>query len=307
MNVYISTTSFAQLSNKPLELLRNQNISFDVNDRGRKLTETELPSILAKYEGVIAGTEPYTKQVLESLLNLKVISRVGVGMDNIDLDFAKKRNIKVYKTKTTPTQAVAELTLGLILDVLRKISNQNHQLKNSIWKKQMGSILSGKTLGIIGLGTIGKKLVELTKGFELIYLANDIKQDAEFARQNNVEYCDLENLLKRSDIVSIHLNLSTDTHGLVDFQAIQKMKSEAILINTCRGEVINENSLVRALDEKVIAGAGLDVYCEEPYEGPLLNYDNVTTTPHIGSYAKEIRMQMELEAVKNLIRGFQNE
>jgi len=294
-------------SNEAIDLLHSQNIGYKINDKGRKLSDAEIPIVLANCDGVIAGTESYSKEVLKKVPHLKVISRVGVGLDNIDLDFAKKRNIKIYKTHTTPALAVAELTLGLILDILRKISNQNQELKNGIWKKQMGSLLFGKTLGIIGLGTIGKNLVEVSQGFKLQYLAYDIKQDIEFSEKYDIKYCQLDKLLAGSDVVSINLNLSEETNNIMDYNALNKMKKNAVLINTSRGEIIDETALATALDKELIAGAGLDVYREEPYNGPLLHYDNVITTPHIGAYAKEIRIRMELEAAKNLIKGLEYE
>jgi len=301
--VFISTTSFSQFSKKPLELMESEGLTINLNDKGRKLSENEIITALNGYDSVIAGTETYNENVLKRLPNLKVISRLGVGIDNIDLEFVKRKNIKVYKTQTTPAPAVAELTLGMILDLLRKISFQNNQLKNGTWKKNMGSLLSGKTLGIVGLGTIGKNLVEITQGFGLKYLAHDIQQDEGFVEKYKIKYCKLNELLASSDVVSIHLNLSEETNNLIDSDALNYMKRNAVLINTSRGEVIDEVALVKALDENNIAGVGLDVYRKEPYNGPLTNYNNVVTTPHIGAYAKEIRMIMELEAAQNLIEG----
>ena len=305
--IFVSTTTFSQYSNEPIQLLMSQGYDVVHNQLGRKLTEEEIKNDITVYDGILAGTETYSASVLNKATCLKVISRLGVGLDNIDLDFAKKRNIKIYKTQTAPAPAVAELTLGLILDLMRKISEQNHQLKNGIWKKQMGSLLFGKTLGIIGLGSIGKNLVEITQGFRLQYLAHDIIQDKEFMEKYNVKYCKLDELLAGSDVVTIHLNLSEETNNIIDSGALKKMKQNAILINTSRGETIVETALMEALDRELIAGAGLDVYREEPYNGSLLQYNNVITTPHIGAYAKEIRMQMELEAAQNLIKGLKNE
>lgn len=302
-NIFISTSTFAHFSKKPLELLKSEGFKVDLNSFGRKLSEEETVKALRDCDGVIAGTEVYNKYVLNNLERLKIISRLGIGLDNVDLQYAENRRIKVFKTKTTPALAVAELSLGLILDLLRKISLQNQQTKNGIWKKNMGSLLNGKTLGIIGMGTIGKRLMEITKGFRLTYLAHDIHQDDDFVKSNRVEYCDLDTLLSRSDVISIHVNLTDQNHDLIDYEQLCKMKPDSILINTSRGEVIKEDDLERAIKEKVIAGAGLDVFKKEPYKGPLLNFDNVIVTPHVGSYAKEIRIAMELEAVENLIEG----
>ena len=305
--VFITTSSFATFSTEPLDLLAKNGIFFEMNSKGRKLTSKEVTTSLFRYDGVIAGTEKYAKETLKKLTNLKVISRLGVGLDNIDIEQAKKQNIQIYKTQTSPAPAVAELTLGLILDVLRKISLQNNWLKSGKWKKNMGKLLCNKTLGIIGLGTIGKKLVGITKGLNLQYLAYDIQKNESFAKKSDVHYTLFEELLQNSDIISIHLNLTDETHHLIDYSAFKKMKRNAVLVNTSRGEIIDEKSLMKALDEKLIQGAGLDVFEDEPYHGPLLKYDNVTLTPHIGSYAKEIRMKMELEVAQNLIKGLKND
>lgn len=304
--VFISTSNFGQFSQKPLELLKSKGFDVSLNQLGRKLAEDETIEAISDTDAVLAGTEVYNQHVLDRVKKLKVISRVGVGLDSIDLPYAENRGIKVLRTKTSPALAVAELSLGLILDLLRKISFQNQQTKKGVWKKQMGSLLNGKTLGIIGLGTIGKTLVEITKGFRLNYLACDLHQDDEFAKSCKVEYCDLDTLLSRSDVISIHLNLTDQNHGLIDFEHLKKIKPHAILINTSRGQVINEDDLERALKEKVLAGAGLDVFKQEPYKGPLLNFDNVIVTPHIASYAKEIRVKMEMEAAVNLIKGLKS-
>jgi len=305
--VYIATSSFATDSDKPLSLLRNNGIFFKINDMGRKLTIEEINELLKDYNGVIAGTEIYNKDVINQLPNLKVISRLGVGMDNIDLAFAKNQGIKIYKTNTTPAPAVAELSLALILNILRKINTLNYQIKEGVWEKQMGELLSGKTFGIIGLGTIGKQLVKLLRGFNLNIIAHDLHKDEVFAKKHNIQYNEFKILLNKSDIVSIHLSLTIDTNKLFDYNIFKEMKKNAILINASRGEIINETDLIKALDEKLIQGAGLDVFMEEPYSGPLRHYENVILTPHVGAYAKEIRMQMELEAVQNIIKGLQYE
>ena len=289
-----------------MKVLEDKGAYVELNKKGRKLTSKEVIDILQDYDGVIAGTELYTKEILRQISNIKVISRLGVGMDNIDLEFAKSMDIKVYKSKTTPALSVVELTLGLILDLLRKINQQNNQLKTGVWNKQMGELLTNKTLGIVGMGNIGKQLVKTLKGFNLNIIAHDLNQDELFAKEYNIQYAELDLLLQKSDIVSIHLNLTDETNRLFDYNTFKKMKKNAILINASRGEIINEADLIKALDEKLIRGVGLDVFEYEPYNGPLVNYDNVILTPHIGAYAKEIRMKMELEAAENLIEGFEN-
>ena len=306
-NIFIATSTFAVHSNEPIIKLEDGGEAIALNSSFRKVTSEELIKYAYDSTGIIAGTELYTKEVLEQLPNLKVISRLGVGMDNIDLEFTKEKGIKVFKTKTTPAPAVAELVLGLMLDLARKISYQNNILKSGTWKKEMGNLLYGKTLGIIGLGTIGKTLVKLVKGFDFKIMAFDMFHDDKFAKEHEVNYCDIGTLLTQSDIVSIHLNLTSETNGLMNKERIAALKPGCILINTSRGEIINEDALYVALKEKHIFGAGLDVFREEPYSGPLLELNNVILTPHIGSYAKEIRIKMEIEAAENLIRGLNDE
>ena len=194
-----------------------------------------------------------------------------------------------------------------MLDVARNISHQGKQLTAGIWKKEMGVLLQGKTFGIIGLGTIGKALVKLVEGFNFKILAYDLYHDKAFQIENNITYCDLDMLLNKSDIISIHLNLTDKTFDLINEKRIALMKSEAILINASRGEIIDEKALYNALKNEQILGAGLDVFKEEPYNGPLTELENVVVTPHIGSYAKEIRIKMEIEAAENVVKGLQNE
>jgi len=301
--VFLAPSTFASLSKKPLKILKSQNHKIRFNKVGRKLNKIELLDNMKDVDGVIAGTESYSGEILSELTKLKVISRLGVGIDNIDMEVARGKNIKVFRTNTTPAPAVAELVLGLMIDVHRHISISNQLLKKSIWKKQMGSLLQGKTLGIIGLGTIGKELVHLSKGFRFKVLSFDHQEDELFAKKNDVTYCGLETLLKGSDIVSIHLNLTDQTKTLIDQEKIAFMKPGAIIINTSRGEIIDEKALYAAIKNNQLGGAGLDVFEHEPYTGPITGLDNVVLTPHIGAYAKEIRVSLEMEAVENLIRG----
>jgi len=305
--IFIATSSFANYSREPIKILNEEGIHIMANPLSRKLSTQEIIEYAHKSDGIIAGTELYDKKVIKSLSNLKVISRLGVGMDNIDLVAVEEKNIKVFKTKTTPAPSVAELVLGLIIDVGRNISQSNQNMKRGVWEKQMGSLLQGKTLGIIGLGTIGKALIKLVQGFDFSVLAYDKVKDDKFQKKHDVTYCELDDLLKDSDIVSIHLNLSDQTQKLIDIKHLQLMKPNAILINTSRGEIIDECALYDALKCNQIAGAGLDVFQQEPYSGPLTKLNNVVLTPHIGDYAKEIRMQMEIEAAENLIKGLSNE
>jgi len=300
--IFLAPSSFGHYSYQPIKLLEEQNFTHKENSIGRKLLPEEIVKFAHKAEGIIAGTEAYSEDVINKLPNLKVISRLGAGLDNIDLNIAGEKGIKVFITNS-PAPAVAELILGLMLDIKRRISNHNQDLKEGKWGKKMGGLLQGKTLGIIGLGTIGKALIRLVQGFNFTVLAYDQYRDEKFQKDYNVQYSELDTLLKESDIVSLNINLTNQTRDLINKTRLSLMKPDSILINTSRGEIVDEVALYNALKNGKLAGAALDVFQQEPYSGSLTELENVVLTPHIGSYAKEIRVQMEIEAVQNLVKG----
>jgi len=235
--------------------------------------------------------------------NLKVISRCGIGLDNVDLDAARERKIKIFNTPGAATDAVAELTIGLIVGSLRNIVLADRCVRSGNWKKPMGYTLNGKTIGIIGLGRIGKRLVKLMSGFDLVFLAYDKIQDKNFSEKFGVTYLNIKSLLEKSDVVSIHLPFTKETKKLISKNEIGLMRPCSFLINTSRADIVDENALFEALKEGRISGAALDVFENEPYNGPLIELGNLILTPHIGSYARESRVRMEVEAVENLIKG----
>ena len=307
MAIFVATSSFASCSSAPLKLLDREGYEVELNPTGRKLTSEELLLLAKDSKGLIAGTEQYSKEVLSNMKKLKVISRLGVGIDNIDMDAARKSNIKIFTTQTSPSLAVAELTTGLMINLTRKIPLMNEEMRRGKWKKSMGSLLSNKTLGIIGLGTIGKQVVEILKGFNMKILAFDIEEDRPFSSTAGINYCNLDELLSNSDFVSIHLNATKENSHLIDKSKLDLMKEDAFLINTSRGEIIDEKALQGVLKSGKLGGVALDVFEKEPYDGVLKNFENVFLTPHIGSYAREIRIKMEIDAAENLIKGLKNE
>lgn len=301
MRILISTSSFGTYDKKPLQALENAGFELVMNPHGRKLTKEETAELAKGCHGIVAGTEKYDKDMLNSLKELKVISRVGTGTDAIDLEAAKELEIAIFKTPDGPTDAVAELALALMLCVFRKISVMDGEVKNDIWKKRMGNLLKGKTVGIIGMGKIGRRLIELLKPFRCTVIANDPYPDGEWAKKNNVSLIELDKLLEESDIVSIHIPFSEETKHLINRERMDRMKDSAVIINTSRGGIVEETSLFDALKYQKLGGAALDVMEKEPYRGPLSELENVVLTPHVGSYAKECRIRMETEAVRNLI------
>jgi len=303
--VLISTSSFGKYDKVPLETLKGENLEITLNPYGRTLEKSEIIELLEGVDGLIAGTEPLTREVIYNAKNLKVISRCGIGIDNVDITSLNERGIKLYRTPEGPALAVAELTLGMILDSLRSISYLNGKIRSGGWEKKMGSLLTGKKVGIVGMGTIGRKLATLLGPFNCKILARDHMTDMEFARENSINYVDLDGLLKESDIVTLHLPLDNDTKGLFNRDLFSLMKDDSIFINTSRGCLIDEDALYDVLKDGRIAHACLDVYRNEPYTGKLTELDNVTMTCHVGSYAKEARVEMEKQAVRNLIKGLE--
>jgi D-3-phosphoglycerate dehydrogenase / 2-oxoglutarate reductase len=251
--------------------------------------------------GLIAGTESLNSQILRNANCLKVISRCGVGLDNVDLTAAKELGIEVVSTPLAPTEAVAELTLGLMVALTRRVVEADRLMRQGSWKPLMGSLLEGKTLGIIGLGRNGKRLAELVQPLRMSLLAYEPFPDTAFVSRHQVRLVTLRELLTQADIVSLHVALTAETRHLIRRETLDLMKSNALVINTSRGEVVDEAALLEALEANRIGGAALDVYGEEPYQGPLTENNKIILTAHMGSYAKEARVQMESEAVDNLV------
>ena len=299
--IAITTTSFAKFDNHPLQLLKDSGFEVVLNPYGRKLDAGEVVELTADTVGLIAGTEPLNKSVLEKLPLLKVISRCGVGMDNVDLEAATQLNIKVFNTPFGPTLAVAELTVGLILDLLRKTTLMDREMRAGIWKKRMGNLLCGKKIGIIGFGRIGQKTGELLRAFgcEIGYYDSVRIQGLKDLRVKRME---LDELLRKNDIITIHVSGKYEK-SLLGVEELNMMKKGVWLVNVARGGAVDEEALLNALKDGRLAGAALDVFEKEPYNGPFKELDNVILTPHIGSYAKEARVEMEMQAAKNLIEG----
>lgn len=296
MKIAITTSSFAKFSNEPLRLLEEKGINYVLNHHGRKLTEKEAIELLDGCIGVAAGTEPLTAGVLGALPNLRVISRCGSGIDNVDVKAAAARGIKVSSTPNGPTLAVAELTLGYALDLMRQVTRMDRELRAGIWKKRMGNTLYGKKLGIIGFGRIGRAVAEVFAplGVEVAY--SDIVVNTSQYKKMSVE-----KLVAWADILSLHCTRDAGECALLNLEQLSTMKPGGWVVNASRGGLVDEDALYKLLESGHLAGAALDVFEQEPYAGPLTELDNVILTPHIGSYAKESRIQMEIDTINNLI------
>jgi len=296
--IAITTTSFGKYNEVPLGLVKEQGYEITMNNFGRKLIAEEIVEICQSCIGIIAGTEVYNKDTLEKLKNLRVISRCGVGIDNIDLATARDSGIRVLNTPDAPTFAVAELTVGLILNFLRKINQMDRGIREGKWEKRMGNLLYAKNVGIIGFGRIGQKVAELLSGFGLNLAYYDTVPKSCPIDCSRKEF---EEIIRWADILTLHLSPSSGCNPIVGKKELELMKKGGWLVNVSRGGMVDEGALYCALKDGHLSGAALDVFDKEPYEGPLKELDNVLLTPHVGSYAKEARIKMEVEAAENLL------
>jgi D-3-phosphoglycerate dehydrogenase len=301
MKILIAPSSFGQCGDEPLDLLRQQGYEPVMNPYGRRLTAEEVVELSKDCVGVVAGVEPWTAEVMSQLPQLRCVSRCGVGMDKVDLEAAQEHGIVVRNTPDGPTRAVAELTLGLALALARRIPLADRNIRQGHWQKEIGNLLLDKLVGIVGVGRIGRAAAELFLGIGCRVCATDPVPDRDWLARHPVEMVSLEELLGQSDIVSLHLAM--DSHGspVIGPKELDLMKTDAFLLNLARGEAVDEASLYQALKQKRIAGAALDAFVAEPYHGPLAELDNVILTPHLGSYALEGKLRMEIQSVKNLL------
>ncbi len=299
--ILIGPSSFSTLDYSPMNRLIEAGCEVIENPFKRKLTKSELIELLAKgVTGLIAGQEPLDREVLEKC-NLKVISRCGSGMSNVDLTATKELGIKVFSTPDAPIEAVAELTLGAMLCMLRMIHQMDKDLHEGKWTKKIGVQLEGKTVVIIGFGRIGRRLAKLLAPLKTRILAVDpFLQES----MDGIPLLSLEQALPQADIISIHSSAKTKILGDREFNLI---KDGTFLLNAARGDLIDEEALIKALEEGRIAGTWIDTFKQEPYKGPLIKYPQVLLTPHVGSYTQECRKQMETEAVENLIAALEEE
>jgi len=298
--VLITTSSFNLGNFAQAKSLHDAGISIEVNPHGRRLSEDEVADLVATdVIAILAGLEPLTDRVLSNAKSLRVIARCGTGLDSVDLQAASRLGIDVFNTPDAPTQAVAELTIAHILNSLRHISTTDSNMRSGKWTPTMGSLLATKTVGLIGVGRIGSAVAKLAQAFG----ARVIGFDPVVSSHNSVELLSLDEVLNQADIVSLHVPINDQTHHIVNASAISRMKPGSIVVNVSRGGLIDESALHDALKSQHLSGAALDCFEDEPYSGPLLQIPGVHVTAHMGSYARETRDLMEVEASTNLVNG----
>lgn len=303
--ILVTTSSFGKHDKLPLRMIEEKGYQPVLNPYARKLESKEISELIETHRpvGIIAGVEPLNADSLKSASELAAISRCGIGMDNVDLEFAQEKNIKVSNTPDGPTQAVAELTLGLILALCRQICISDASIRKGQWRRPMGNLLQSKAVAVIGCGRIGSQLIRLLKPFN----CNVMGVDPIISESGLWKKTDLDEALSKANVITLHLPYSSENHHFINQSKLEMMNSDAILINASRGGLIDEKALHDALVKKQIKGAALDCFESEPYGGPLVELDNVLLTGHIGSYAVEGRIAMEVKAVENLLTHLTSE
>ena len=304
MKIVATSPSFSkniELQNEIYKYFPDAKLNLD----GIKFNREELIEFLKDADAAIVGLDTIDEDILVKCPNIKVISKYGVGLNNIDIEACKKRNIKIGWSGGVNKLSVAEMALGFMLMFARNLFMASNELKEGIWNKSAGFQLTGKTVGVIGLGHTGKELVRLLKPFNCNILANDIIDQSKYYSENDIIETSKEEIFKTCDFVTINTPYNDKTHNMVDIKVLESMKKTAYILNIARGGIINEKDLKYALEKNIIAGAAIDAYVEEPpkdYE--FLRLPNLICTPHIGGNAKEAVEAMGMSAINHLKEFF---
>lgn len=299
----ITTVPFGDKNRLPLELLENADVEYLINPYNKKLTEAQLSELVTDVDVIIAGTEPITDKVMSHGRKLKLISRVGIGLDSVDLAAAQRRGINVSYTPEAPAPAVAELTVGMMITLLRSLHVSNSQMHQGKWQRIFGRRLAEVTVGIIGVGRIGTRVLRRMRGFGTPQIiVNDRMPNYELSREFKMEWVTKEQIYQQADIISLHLPLTNLTKNMIRREQLLSMKPDAMIINTSRGGIINEDDLHDVMMTGHLSGAAIDVFEHEPYSGKLAEVERCLLTAHMGSMSIDCRTRMEIEATEEAVR-----
>lgn len=303
MKILVTPTSL-QPGKNSAALKSLQDFSHDLvfNPTGKPLTEDELIPLLKDCDGYIAGLDFITEKAIDACPHLKVISRYGTGYDRVDIMAAKKKGVIVTNTPGVNAEAVGELTFGLILSAARNIPHLDRSTREGGWIRSTGMELKGKTLGIMGLGAIGKVVARCAQGFDMEVIAYDPYINLEYCQKHRIKSTTIDEVLSCSNVLSLHLPLNDETYHLINRESISRMPEGAIIINASRGGIIDEEAAYEALRSGYLGGLGLDAFEQEPpKDSPLFQLPNVIATPHTGAHTREATDHMAALAISNLI------
>jgi D-3-phosphoglycerate dehydrogenase len=289
-------------SNDPLDLLGKNGFTIRLSPHRRKHTPAETAALLGDVDTLLAGTEPLPADVLaRGLPRLRHVARVGVGLDGLDVAFCMAHGIAVTFTPDAPARSVVEQVFAMLIALGRRLVESHEGMRQGKWQRFTGVLWQGKTLGILGCGRIGRQVAVIARAFGIKVIAHDLVEDHAWASGHQVEYVGLDELLARSLAVTVHLPYTKATSNILSRRRLESMRRGAFLINTCRGEVLDEPALYDLLSSGRIAGAALDVYHQEPYQGPLRNLPNVFLCCHQGSCSFDGRYAMEMQSAENAV------
>lgn len=304
-NVLIMTNKFAEVSRDPIEMLVNAGLQVhehSYNIVGSISDEKFCELIQGMEVLVVTGSFPVSRRVIESADCLKMIAIRGSGFDGTDLDAAGQNGIVVTHNPGANADSVADTAIGLILAVLKKIAKLDRKIRRGGWERERTLDMHGKILGIIGLGRIGKRVVKRAQGFDMTIIANDIIPYKEFSEANEIEMVSKAEIMRRADIITLHTPLDDSTRGMIDEKRFRLMKSTGIIINTARGPIVDESALYKALSNRWIGGAGLDVHLTEPPGlRALVELENVVSTCHIAGLSDDASLAMAMQTVDKII------
>jgi len=305
----VTPTSYGKNDSRLKTELEAQVGEVIYNPTGKPLTSAEVAQLFPGIDGYIAGLDGIDANALKTADRLKVIARYGVGFDNVDLAAAREKGIVVTNTPGANSVSVAELAIGLLLALARQIPEAVNAVHQGKWPRYSGVSLEGKTVGILGLGAIGKQLARRLTGFDCKILAFDPFADTAFAKDNHIELATMEEVIEKADFVSLHLPLLPETRGIVNDNFLNKMKKGSFLINTSRGEAVDEDALLKALQSGHLKGAGLDAFTLEPPDpkNPLLALPQVIATPHLGAQTDGATSNMGWLAMRDCLAVLKNE
>ena len=307
-NVLITTLPFGKYDKSSINLLKKNNINYYFNPKNKKFSRKELLKIIHNYDAIICGTDKIDGTIIKKAKKLKILSRIGIGLNNLDLKLLKKNQVRVTYTPEPPAQTVAEYVIGLMIYLLRNIEFSRKSFMMKKWNKIIGKDLKEAKIGIVGFGRIGSELVRLLKAFKCKdILVNDVNIDKKILKKYSIKQATKNHIFKKCNLITFHVPLTKFTKNLVTKKEINLMSNETILINASRGGIINENDLYNALKNKKINSAALDVYSKEPYWGPLKKLKNCHCTTHIASMSTSCRNKMEIQSAKEVVRFFKGQ
>lgn len=298
----MSSWPYGLSSTDPTQLLTANGFTVRLSPHARKHTPKETADLLGDVDVLLAGTEPLPGWAIKAgLPRLKHVARVGVGLDGLDWRFCRDHGIAVTFTPDAPARSVVEQVFGLLISLSRRLVEGHESLRQGKWTRYTGVLWQGKTLGILGCGRIGKQVAVIAKAFGMEVLAHDTREDHAWAAANGVTYVSLEELIARSLAITIHLPYTRETENIMSRKRMAAMRKGAFILNTCRGEVLDETALYDLLKAGHLGGAALDVFHHEPYQGPLATLPNVFLTCHQGSCSHDGRYQMEIQSAHNAV------